>query len=565
MVYGRRASNGFAAAALATLWLCSSAAVAQEARLGLPRGGSPLTEAAPRALPPSWMAGVAAKSKSAEPDIGPYPRPLPDAALPSPFSADERERIFPIDLATALRLTGTNNWDIARGREVVTQASIALDRARLLLVPNLNMGSTYTKHDGRIAKTEGNIIKANKDAIFVGGGPSLSVNFADAIFVPLVARQTTAASRAGFGRVQNDTLLLVAESYFAVLRARRKLARVDATLEFLTSESPSPARAGSKGLLPVVDAMQKAGAAEALKAEVYRAQVETIRRQEERRAIVQEFRLAMAELARLLRLPPDAVLWPVDDFRFPLDLPNLYDSPNEDLFQLALSYRPEMAENRALIEAARERVRTAKFRPLLPNFIVNYAWGDFGGGPDPNTVRVNGRDTTVAGFGPSGRVLHMGTRDDLDVSLIWRLQNMGFGNLAEVREQESLFRQANLRLFQIQDQIVTQIVQTKELAQGWGDRVAITRSALFDREGKPKGPVFEALRLNFQRIREVEKTRPLEVLDSIRGLSDLLDAYGQAATDYDRARFRLLIALGLPPEEIVRRVAYPPTSVPPAK
>src|SRR6185436_13407916 len=115
------------------------------------------------------------------------------------------------------------------------------------------------------------------------------VSIADAVFAPLVARQTSRATLAGAQRVHNDTLLSVSEAYFAVLRARRRLARVDMTLDALTGDSASPLRAGSKGLLPVVDAMQKAGAAEALKSEVYRVQIEVLRRQEERTAAVQDF------------------------------------------------------------------------------------------------------------------------------------------------------------------------------------------------------------------------------------------------------------------------------------
>ncbi len=86
--------------------------------------------------------------------------------------------------------------------------------------------------------------------------------------------------------------------------------------------------------------------------------------------------------------------------------------------------------------------------------------------------------------------------------------------------------------------------------------------ALFDENGKPNGPVFEAIRLNFQRIREVEKTRPLDVLDAIRSLSDLLESYSQAITDYERVRFRLLVVLGVPPEEIIARVAAAPSRLP---
>ena len=42
----------------------------------------------------------------------------------------------------------------------------------------------------------------------------------------------------------------------------------------------------------------------------------------------------------------------------------------------------------------------------------------------------------------------------------------------------------------------------------------------------------------------------MEVLDSIRGLNDLLEAYAQDMTDYERARFRLIVTLGMPPSTI---------------
>src|SRR5438309_4093166 len=55
---------------------------------------------------------------------------------------------------------------------------------------------------------------------------------------------------------------------------------------------------------------------------------------------------------------------------------------------------------------------------------------------------------------------HFGTRSDFDVSLLWRLQNFGLGNRAEVREQQALARQTSLRQLQLQDRVVTQVVQT---------------------------------------------------------------------------------------------------------
>jgi outer membrane protein TolC len=441
------------------------------------------------------------------------------------------------------------------------QAGASFDRARVSWLPNFNLGSTYSKHEGNIAKTEGNIIKANKDALFVGGGPSLAFGLGDVIFTPLVARQVAAASQAGLQRINNDTLLAVADAYFSVLRARRRLARVDETLDYLASSSPSPARAGSRGLLPVVIAVQEAGGKEALKAEVERVRVEVLRRREERQAAIQDFLVATAELATLLRLAPTIPLWPLEDFRFPLPVPvEAYMARTVDeLIDLALSNRPELVENQALVRAAEERLRAAKYRPFLPNLVLNYNWGDFGGGPDLNpsivTLPTKPGDpikvTTVPGFGPSGQMHHFNTRADLDATLVWRLQNLGFGNLAEVREQKAAMRQVQFRLLQVRDRVVGQVVQARELVEGWRARLETTRQALFDNEGRPQGPVFRSLLLNFQRIREVPETRPLEVLDSIRGLNDVLEGYGQAVTDYERARFRLLIVLGLPPQTIL--------------
>src|SRR5262245_10275717 len=105
------------------------------------------------------------------------------------------DSVLPIDLVTAMRLAGTNNLDISRAREIVVQSRIQLQRAYLLMLPNVGMGSTYFKHEGKIQRTEGNIVTVNRDSLFVGLGPSMSMNFADAIFAPLVARQGNNASQ----------------------------------------------------------------------------------------------------------------------------------------------------------------------------------------------------------------------------------------------------------------------------------------------------------------------------------------------------------------------------------
>ena len=110
------------------------------------------------------------------------------------------------------------------------------DAARAQVLPTLNMGADYTKHEGAIQKTEGNIETVNRDALFVGLGPSLNFQTSDALFGPLAARQIFSASQAAVVRVTNDTLLQVSDAYFVVLRARRRLARIKETFDYLISD-----------------------------------------------------------------------------------------------------------------------------------------------------------------------------------------------------------------------------------------------------------------------------------------------------------------------------------------
>ena len=467
---------------------------------------------------------------------------------------------MPLTLPNTLRLALLVNLNVRVSEEVVNQARAAILRADVAWVPNLNLGSSYNHHEGNIQKTEGNVIKANRDSLFVGGAPSLTMQLSDAVFAPLLARRLADANQAALQRVSNETLLRVADAYLTILRLRRRLARIDETLEYLTSNSASPMRAGSKGLLPLVKDFVEVGRKEALRSDLARVEVEVLRRREERRAAMQDFVVAQAELARMLRLDPRTPLWPGEDFRVPIPIPvgDWVTQPVDALVAIALQSRPELAENQALVQAAVERVRMARYRPFLPNISLAYNYGGFGGGPDPNPSIITPpakagqapKVTTQPGFGPSGRILHFDNRTDFDAAIYWRFQNFGIGDYAEVRQQQAIQRQAMLRLVQAQDRVAAQVVQAVEQLGGWKDRVDVTRSALLDDKGQPTGPVFKSIQLNFDRIRAAEG-RPLEVLDSIRSLSDALESYGQAVTEYERSQFRLLIAIGLPAKAIL--------------
>lgn len=490
--------------------------------------------------------------------LGPWPAQAveeipvaPKIDIPGGWPGQQMAQVYPINLATALRLTQTNNLEIAHAQQVVAQARANLERARAMVLPTPTIGSTFVDHEGNIQQAIGNILHRNRNSLWVGGGPTLALQFNEALFTPLAANQVLTATQAGFQRVSNDTTMMVVDAYMAILRARRRLARVDTTLEFLTENKPSPRRGDAKGLLPLIRDFVKAGDPAALKADMARVEVEVLKRQEEGRIAMQEMLLATAELARLLRLDPKMILWPMESNWQPLPLPgeSWVQADVETLMATALRNRPELAENEAMVQAALNRWRSAWVRPFVPAVVLNYQSGWFGG--SPNYVhRTPGRGQGIGlEMTGDGRIDYFGHRADFDVGLMWRVANMGLGNHAEIREQRALHEQARVRLLQAQNRVGSQVVQALEMVQSTQQRLTLTRSALFDAKGDPIGPVFVSLQLNFARIRNVEKTRALEVMDSIRGLSDLLEAYAHALTEQERAHFRMLQALGVPAQQ----------------
>ncbi len=456
-----------------------------------------------------------------------------------------------MSLQEALRLAVLVNLDIAQAQQVVKQAQANRERALALWLPNIGNGATYVDHEGRIQNTNGNVLNVNRNSLFVGTIPTVSFSLSDALFTPRVSEQILAASRAGQQRVTNETLLAVAESYFAVVRGFRRVARVEETLEDLTSDQVSAKRGDSKGLLPIITTFVKEG--DAPPQEQARVEVEVVRRRDEGVSAVQELRVAMAELSRLLRLDPQILIWPTEDYTQPLPIPGdpWFHASLEELVVFAINSRPDLAENQAQVQATLERLRAARWRPLLPNVIVNYNAGGFGGSP----VIIGRRGNTDI-LGRDGRIDNWGGRTDFEVGLYWRLQNMGFGNDAERREQRAIHDQATLRAVQTRERVVAQVVQAVELLERSKERMKVLGSGLFDSEGRRAGPVYRGLRLNFLRMR-LGQSRPLETLDSIRGLSDILESYAIALTEYDRSRFRLLIALGMPAGGIVNPQCMP--------
>lgn len=459
----------------------------------------------------------------------------PAVPLPDIREAEQATR-FPLNLGTALQLAGANNLQIALAAEQVDEALSRLSGAEVLWVPSLNAGVGYNNHAGRIQGTEGEIVEASRDSLFVGGGALLSgapltgasggparffvdISPVDIFFEPLAARQAAASTEANAAATFNDTLLEVTLVYFELVQAQFDVAIAEESVRF----------AGE--LAKLTEDFVRAGAG--LEADAQRAQAELAQRRRNVLSAQERVYVASAELARLLRLPQDTVLFATDEQPLPLHLFVTEECSLDQLIAQGLGSRPEVMQFGALVDETYSRVRQEHWRPFVPNLHVGMSGGGFGGGP--------GGD-----FG------NFGSRTDFDALAVWELRNLGLGNRALVRERESQHRQAHLIYEQAQDRIAAEVTQAYH-------RVQLRRRQI-DQSRAEVVAAAKALPLNFTAIRGRE-LRPIEVQQAINALAAARSRYLDAVVRYNQAQFALLRAIGLPPQSSDAEVIPVPEEV----
>src|SRR5262245_13749874 len=74
----------------------------------------------------------------------------------------------PIDLPTALQLADRQNPEIAVVRERINEALAVERRAEVLLLPNLEYGPAWMRHDGQIQRSEGEVVTVSRSSAQVG-------------------------------------------------------------------------------------------------------------------------------------------------------------------------------------------------------------------------------------------------------------------------------------------------------------------------------------------------------------------------------------------------------------
>ena len=110
---------------------------------------------------------------------------------------------FPINLATALRLSDARPLVVAAAQASVWVAEADLTRAKVLWVPTLNLGFDYIRHDGGGPDFNKGILTSPSVNFFYGGGGLIEkVAVTDVIFEPLAARQVLNSRHADMAKVK---------------------------------------------------------------------------------------------------------------------------------------------------------------------------------------------------------------------------------------------------------------------------------------------------------------------------------------------------------------------------
>lgn len=473
-------------------------------------------------------------AKSAEPEAGGVKVAKAKFRLPATPAAQSQGTPLPITLPTALTLTGANALDIQIADERVRTATAQLERAKVLWLPNLNMGADYFRHDGQIQDIVGNVFTTSKSSILLGAGPQAVVSTADAVFAPLAARQVERATQFDAQASRNDTTLSVAVAYFNVQQARGEVA---GAVESLRRAEDLVAR--TEKLAPDL----------APELEINRARTEAARRRQAVETAYERWQVASADLTRLLRLRPGTLVEPAEEPSLTVALIDA-SAPLEELVAIGLTHRPELASYQAVVQAALVRVKQEKRRMLYPTLAVR--------GVGSNTPGLAGG---YFGGGVNDFMGKFGSRLSVDLQAVWEVQNLGFGNRAQVREREADSRRALLEFLRTQDVVTAEVVQ----AQAQAVRAAKRVKAAEDGVANAVATAEKNLQGLGQTKRAGEQlilvSRPQEAVAAVAALDQAYRDYYQAVGDHNRAQFRLYRALGHPAQALCQ-VSRPVETLP---
>ena len=463
-------------------------------------------------------------------DAEPLPPPEIDAdgeisrvraeTIDAPPTLPKPDSEYPIDLPTTLRLLLSANPTLGEARELVRETMALHTKARAMLLPGLNAGLMYHNHQGNLQASTGQMKNIYNSSLYFGGGtravaaespaiPMVRVfsHLGDAIYEPLAVRQQVFTRQFDSRATANTLLLEAIVRYFELLAAEARLEAIGQSERELGE------------IVRIAEHFTHTGIGRP--SDLDRAEAEAYLMHIQAQHAEERVALASARLAALLSLDTAVRLKTTQG---PIPGLEIVDTSVglQSLLRIAERRRPELAAGTATIEHAATRVRQEKTRPLFPLVMLGYSTSTYGGGGvlfPPQLSNFRGRQ-------------------DFDVMALWTLQNMGVGNVATVAERRAMLNQAIAQRTRTLNEVRQQVVAAYGLVQGERTQIQITQRQAADAQ--------QGFREELERLFGADAL-PIEVLNSVKQLAMVRQELIEAVTGYNKAQFRLYVAIGYSP------------------
>lgn len=418
--------------------------------------------------------------------------------------------ILVIDLPAALQLAGARSLDVHIAREKLAEAKAHRESSVWQFFPSINPGVGYRRHDNLTQTVQGEIIDVHKDSYTVGPVIVAQVEVGDAIYKNLAARQLVKAAEFGVEGQRQESFLAAALGYFDLAKAQAAVGVAREAVKISQDYAEQVRRAVDAGV--------------AFKGDALRAQVQTEKNQLTLRQTEEQRGLATARLVQTLHLEGNVELVAREDELAPLTL-IATNSALGSLIAQAFSTRPELAQSRSLVGAAREAKKGAVYGPLIPSAGAQVFAGGLGGGSDTSPDRFGGSQ-------------------DYQFTLGWRIGPGGLFDRGRIRAADARWKIADLNGQKLADEVTRQVTENFTRWQSLTDQMSTARRAL---EASA-----ESLRLTQQR----KEFAVGVVLENIQAEQDLTRSrldYLNAVAEFNKAQYALNRAVGsveqLPPSD----------------
>ena len=405
-------------------------------------------------------------------------------------------------MPTALRLAGAQNLDVQIARENLNEAQAKHKSAMEGFFPWVSPGIVYHRRDGVAqASPSGQISDANYQSYAPGATATAQLDFGNAIYTTLAARQLVKASDQALETQRQDAALAAAQGYFELVKAKALAGVINEAVQISQNYQGQLHEAVAAGI--------------AFKGDELRVQTQTEHYKITFQQTLAQQRAAAVKLAQVLHLDPTVDLVPLDNGLTSLTLSPTNASMSALVAQ-ALRDRSELKQGQALMAASREEKNGAVYGPLIPSLNAQVFGGGLGGGPDGSSGTFDGMADYIVG-------------------LSWRVGPGGLFDSGRIKAGKARMAATELAQTKLKDTTTSQVVDALVAVNSIAAQIQLAEQNL--------NTASETLQLTQQR-KQYGVGVVLEDIQAQQALTQARSDYITSLAEYNKAQYALRRAIG---------------------